>query len=398
MALKKLPEPEVTRISLWDRFEAHKKTIVGVVALCAVVLVGLILYFTFRTKAREERWTDLISTVLYSPYSSGPSLESLAKRGGSDILPHVLLQRAMGHTASKSWDLALEDLSRLQGDYRDHYLNTLPATERYSLVDELRRWVESEKAWLAAHTYVSPPVNSDRVALVETSAGAWWVGFFPELAPEHVDHFVHQAKAGAFNGTSVTSVKSTRFEFGGEASRDEDPFNDELAAPEQPLSPGAARFKIRPERGMVSFREIEGGESPTRVTVFVLEDQEMDKRQTIFGRVLTDRYPHNETLDAIGKAVTYGSSSEAEHKDTAKYGTVADHPVQPIRIARVSIWAQGKIEDGHQWDVSAIVKPEPPAKAPEDKPLEEKPTTPPADEGTKGEESPDKPSEEAPSK
>jgi hypothetical protein len=41
------------------------------------------------------------------------------------------------------------------------------------------------------------------------------------------------------------------------------------------MSPEGSRFKVRPERGMVSSCAIEGGESPTRLMVTVLEDREM---------------------------------------------------------------------------------------------------------------------------
>jgi peptidyl-prolyl cis-trans isomerase B (cyclophilin B) len=396
----KAQDLEPAGISLRERFEAHKKAVVGVAALVVVILVGVILYATFRAKAREERWTELMSTVLYNPYSAGPTLDRLEGRAGSDILPHILLQRAVRSTSAQTWDTALADLTRLQTEYRDSYLNSLPASERYSLGDELRRLVESESKWQSEHTYASPTADTKRVALVETSLGAFWIGFFPELAPEHVALFINGAKTGTYNGTSVTLVKAAHFEFGGDASRDDDPFNDGSAPLEQPVSPEGSRFKVRPERGMVSSCAIEGGESPTRLMVTVQEDREMDKRQTIFGRALTDRYPHMETLDAIAQATTYGTTTEQEYKDTAKYGPVADHPVAPIRIERVSIWSEGRIEDGHEWDTSAVVKPEPKAPPPGDKPADatppggDKPADAPADATPPGEK---KPADEKPS-
>lgn len=373
-------DAEQVSITLWDRIEHHKKAVVGIAAIVAVVAVGVILYATFRSRAREERWAEIIDTSLYNPFGAAPALENLEKHGGSDILPHVLFLKAKNAAASDSYDEALAQLKRLQDEHPDSYLNTLPASEKYSLVDEFRRWIELEKAWQQAHTYKSPTVNTDRVALVETSMGAFWVGFYPEMAPKHVEHFLAQAKAGTFNGTSITELKSTRFEFGGAFSRDDDPFNDTDPATDTPLAPEDARFTIRPERGTVSFAEVEGGASPTRLTVAILEDVELDKRQTIFGRVLTDRFPNLETLDAIAKVETYGSSADPAFKDSEKYGKVEDHPVKSVKIERVSIWAQDKLEDGHQWDTASVVKPAPkaPAEPPADKPTD-KPADQPAD-------------------
>jgi len=340
----------------------HMKPIVFVAAVVVVVGVGFILFQSLKKKDREQHWTDLLSTTLYaSPYGTSGLLDHLEENGSDDVLAHTLLQQAIRYTREKEFDQALGALDRLETEFPDSYLTVIPSPDiRFPIPGALRRWIRVEQKWDAENGYQEPALNTDRVALVETSKGAFWIGFYPDLAPEHVEHFITCAKSGKMNGTSVTSITGTHFKFGGEASRDDDPFNDVPENEDNLLEPGPGRFKAQQDRGSFSAIAVEGGESATRFAVVTgSRDFEIEKRQTIFGRVLNDRYPERANIDEIANTVTYGNSPGEEIKANIDYLKISDHPVETIRIERVTIWSGDKIEDGHDFDVSEVKKPVP---------------------------------------
>lgn len=90
----------------------------------------------------------------------------------------------------------------------------------------------------------------------------------------------------------------------------------------------------------------------------------LDKAQTVFAEVLPNRGDGGTTVGRIINAVTYGTSPDEKHKGP-EFAALANHPVTPIVIERVSVWSGGKIEDGHEWDVSTVT---PPADAAPEKP------------------------------
>ncbi|MHC4861826.1 MAG: peptidylprolyl isomerase, partial [Planctomycetota bacterium] len=192
----------------------------------------------------------------------------------------------------------------------------------------------------------------------ETDKGDFWVGFYPEHAPKHVESFVRLAKSGALNGTKVYVVTPNRVEFGGEATKDDDPFNDTPTREDDLLDSEPGRFRIKQDRGALSTVAHDGGESPTRFAVVVgMSDLGLEKKQTVFGKVLTDRGTAMEALDEIKNVKTYGSVKDPAYDDD-KYKKIPDHPVEPIVIERVSIWTGDAIEDGHEWDTAEVTPPE----------------------------------------
>ncbi len=353
-------EAEAEGFDFRQWFLDHLKPIVLVAAVVVIAGVGLILFQSLKRKESAEYWTDLISTSLFaSPFGSDEVLERIEQNASGEVVAHALVQRAIRLTREKEFDVALDVLARLDTDFPESYLTKLPSPDiRFSVTGALRRWIEVERDWETRNGYKEPELNKDRVALVETSVGAFWIGFYPELAAEHVENFITLAKSGALNGTSVTSVTGSLFQFGGEASKDTDPFNDTPEIEDSTIEPGAGRFKARQERGCISTLAVDGGESANRFAVVTGERAfEIEKRQTVFGRVLNDIYPEWTTLDEIKNAITYAKSPSEEIKANPDYLKIADHPVEFIRILRVTVWSGDKIEDGHDFDVSAVTKP-----------------------------------------
>ena len=73
---------------------------------------------------------------------------------------------------------------------------------------------------------------SELFARLQTAAGDITVVFFPELAPHHVDNFVHLARTGFFDGTAFHRAAPGFVIQGGDPnSTDGDPDNDGMGAP-----------------------------------------------------------------------------------------------------------------------------------------------------------------------
>lgn len=338
----------------------HLKQIVFVCAVLVIAGVGLLLFMTLKVKDRDQHWTDLISTALYgSPFGADDVYKDIEQKASGDVVAHAMLHEAIRLKNEQKFDEALVVLARLDAEFPELYLTKLPSPDiRFPVTGAIRRWIEVERDWDAQHGYEEPELNTDRVALVETSMGAFWLGFYPELAPEHVENFLALAKSGALNGTSVTSITGNYFQFGGDASKDLDPMNDAPEVEDSVIEPGPGRFKARQERGTISTVAVDGGEAGTRFDVVTGERAfDLEKRQTVFGRVLNDKHPMSITLDEIKNAITYAKSPSEEIKANPEYLKIGDHPVEFIRIERVTVWSGDKIEDGHEFDVSEVVMP-----------------------------------------
>ncbi len=371
------PDPDRFWAELSRKIREHQKVLVGIAVLAAVLVIGVILYATLHRSKVREQWADLITVTTLGrirPQQEESILEDLARRGDSDLRAHAFLNLAVLRASTRDYEGALRALDRLEEVGSDSPLLFLPSPDsRYSLVQLVRHRIEAEKGWEERNRVIEPRPETGRLALVETSRGAFWVGFLPDLAPEHVKRFVELAKAGAYNGTRVYSVTPTQILFGGAATRDEDPFND-LEDPEDlaTIQAEPARFKVRPARGSLSMVALGFEENPYRISIVVGESGAFDieKRQTVFARVLTDRGPGMKPLDEIRKVTTYAASKDPAIREDDRYRRLANHPVKPPVIERISIWSDGKLEEGHTWDTSAVKPPPDPAKggsAPQDR-------------------------------
>ncbi len=366
---RSVPEVESEAFDYKGWFQDHLKPIVGVCGVVLVLGLGLIFFYTLKRQDRQQHWTDFIASTLFaSPYESDQVLDHLQDKTEGDLLAHTLYAQAVRFTREKDYDRALEALERLEAEGAESYLTVIPSPNmQLSVPGALRQWIEGEKAWDEEYGYEEPVVDTDRVALVETSKGPFWIGFYSELSAAHVENFVSLAKSGALNGVTVTSITGNYFNLGGEASRDEDPFNDSPEDVTDVLEPGPGRFKARQDRGAISNLAVEGGEARDRFTLVTGSRAfDLEKRQTVFGTVLKDRFPLQASIDEIANAVTYAKSPNEEIKANPEYREIADHPVEPIVIERVTIWTGDAIEEGHSFDTAEVKKPVKEAKPAED--------------------------------
>lgn len=351
---RQAPEQEDwTRVAL-RKLEEHRKTIVAVGTVAAITVVGLILFFTFRSKAEDERWTAFLNSPTNAP------LETLREQAGPDLQPHLLMNLAMRQANDRDFEGALEALRELEDEFGSSFLAALPSPDRrFSLVGQFRRYLEAEARWTKEQVMETPEADVSRIALVETTSGSFWMGFYPGLAPEHVESFLSHAREGTFNGMGVTTITRSLLRMGGEHSRDADRTNDDDPETGSKLAAEPGRFRIPQERGAISSVATDDGESPTRFSVVVARTgaREIEKRQTVFACVLTDRHPGMTALDEIMNAPTFGNSTDEEIRNNPDFAEFPDHPVKPVRIERISVWSNGRIEDGHTWDVSRVVEP-----------------------------------------
>jgi cyclophilin family peptidyl-prolyl cis-trans isomerase len=356
MTPKTLPDSDELKRNLLEKFEEKRKLIIGVGILILVGIVGIVLFVSLGEKAREDEWYQLLNARTAIAVSG--RLPELAERGSDDFRANALLQLAEGSILNQKYDEAIEALTKIEEQLGHTFVARLPSPDkRKTLVRHLKERVLADREWKKNHGYATPEVSADRVALVETSKGAFWIGFYPEYSPNHVDNFIAKAKAGEFNGTQVYGVTHSRIHLGGANSKDEDPANDNRdPAGSTWLSPEKGRYQIEHVRGAVSSVTTDDGESESRVTIALSDAGDLNKRQTVFGAVLKDRHPGLADLDEIRNVKTYGTSDDPLHR-SEKFFEISDHPTEPITVLRVSIWSGDQIEDGHSWDTAGVKAP-----------------------------------------
>ncbi len=134
------------------------------------------------------------------------------------------------------------------------------------------------------------------VALLETDAGVIVVGFFDDIAPEHVKNFKVLSRSGFYDGTYFQRIVPGEFIQGGDPNtRDDDPSNDGTGGPGYTLK---AEFSdISHRRGIVSMAR---GKSPdssgSQFFICIRELPRFDGLFTVFGKVIEGM----EVVDKIG--------------------------------------------------------------------------------------------------
>ena len=130
-------------------------------------------------------------------------------------------------------------------------------------------------------------------AVLETSAGAITVGFFPDRAPEHVRSFLRLASAGVFDGTSFHRVVPGFVVQTGWLTT-KGPLNEKQQKLVRELPP---EFNPTPhEKGILSMaRGDDPGSATTSFFIVTGRAASLDGKYTVFGRVLEGL----EVVDAI---------------------------------------------------------------------------------------------------
>lgn len=377
--------------SFIDRvYHPHKRSIWAGITVFFAVVIAVLGAREYRASRRDDMWSryrESAGTFELSPVSEPDkaaaakqveSLQQLIKDYPDDsVTPFALLQLAKAQYGTGDFEAALKTVETLRSNFKDFPLNRLPSELHPSagtqpLVQKLEDSLKSEREWSKKQTYVHHWPSEDRMALVETSAGSMWLGFYsdPSEAPQHVAAFVERAKRGDYNGTQVYSIIQTsegapsQFECGSKASGladrggVRDPAEHDKDEPTDTIEPEETRSSIHHEYRIVSSAKMDSGESATRFLVVAKRGglNKLNGETTPFAAVM-EREKSLETLDKIGRMPTYGTNPET--KDSPGVYRLRDHPYPPIYIRRVSIFSKEKLEDGHTWDTSRVGKNEP---------------------------------------
>ncbi len=417
------PEDHVDEnfFELW--YHPYKKQIWGIGAAVTLAVVGYLAFREIRTGRLDDQWTRYNDSLQVDevafPGQADPDkarqqldgLQRLIRDYPRDaVTPFALMGVANAYGALGQYDDAIQTLDELQSKFPEFVTNTQSATpsDTTSLTQLLRKKLESEREWTRETTYVHPTPSQSRIACIDTTEGSIWIGFYDELAPEHVRGFIERAKRGDYNRTQVYEVRAANngadpqlIRLGSLASKternpalhDREELNDTIEAED-------ARYLVHNWRGVVASVETGTGESATNFQIVTapVSMERYDGVVTPFAMVL-DREGSMATLDKLGRAPTYGTSPETQNEQGVL--RMRDHPYPPIYIRRVTIFKDEKAEDGHAFDTtrSGTDEPEPweadlpPAPKPSE--FVEAPATPSTDETKPGAPSTDTP---APSK
>lgn len=390
-----IPTSEQVRETLFDRFYyPYQKQIFLVGSLLAIAILSVLALREIRVRRQDEQWTRFEAARQAGRANAG-SGDANAERAGADeritllrrlvqdfpddpVTPFALNEIVSAQTESGRFDEALQTLGDLRTRFPKYPLNSESADsgsggQKRALADRLESMIKGEKDWAASTKYTHPLPNSQVTALVETTVGSMWIGFYPDQAPAHVAKFMELAKSGYFNGTQVYHVRTggsaeaptpMLFEAGSAASRyagpgaDPDPGMHDKDEPGETIEPEDARDTIRHVRGVISAVALPSGESSRRFMVIGAEAglARYNGQNTPYAMVL-DREGSVATLEKICRAPTYGSDP-AFDADVEKF-RMANHPYPPIWIRRVSLWQDEKLVAGHTWDTKSAGQPTP---------------------------------------
>ncbi len=389
-----IPTSEQVRETLFDRYYfPYKKQIWAFATLVVLAIVATLAVREWHASQRDEQWTRFAAALRTEAAPGAPEADqiraleeqtTLLRRLVTDfpkapVTPYALIEVAASESRLKRFEDARATLARLRTEFPEFVLCRSTTADfgdgaAIPLADRLDATLRAEAEWAKATAYVHPEPTKNRAALVETTAGNFWIGFYPDQAPRHVEQFITLAKSGWFNGTQVYQTRTNLvggapspmlFEAGSAASKVNDastfaadPALHDRDEPDNTIEPDNSRYTIRHRRGVVCAVAMASGESARRFAVITAPngmETTLRGRNTIFGAIL-DREQSITKAEQITMAPTYGTA--AETKDNPTLSGARDHPNPPIYIRRVSIWSDERIESGHEWDTARVGKPE----------------------------------------
>jgi cyclophilin family peptidyl-prolyl cis-trans isomerase len=392
-----IPTNEQVRETLFDRFYfPYRKQIWAAIVLAAVGIVTYLAVHQYRVQRRDEQWSRYQAALDLGREESASGDPEAVRQGAEEriqalrrlirdfpedpVTPWALHAILTAQISAERYDEAVTTLEELRTRFKDFALNTQSADlgaggQPRSLAERMSTELRAEMDWASQNAYQHPQPATGRMALVETTLGSFWIGFYDELAPGHVASFIELAKAGYFNGTQIYDVRSggtpeaptpLLFEAGSAASRFDGPGSTRNPAehdrdePDATLEPEESRYRVRHLRGVVSSVLMPSGPSAHRFLVVTAERglERNNGQNTPFAAVL-DREKSFETIDRIARTTTYGTDPET--RNDPEVFMMREHPYPPVWIRRVSVWSQEKLIDGHIWDTARAgsAQPEP---------------------------------------
>jgi len=196
--------------------------------LAALVVAAIVIAIIYVAYSRQEgkkvlasSWDALnriahaseVNPLAYEA-DAGAILAGEPSVRGTQAGPWALWIAASQAADAGEWDKAVEAITLLKQQYPNHTLVTDkqpvgPDGTSLSLVDELLRRYESQKAWRAAHADMfanpEPPADSPKVR-IKTDKGDIVVAFYAKEAPKHVENFLKLSKEGFYANTKFHRV------------------------------------------------------------------------------------------------------------------------------------------------------------------------------------------------
>ena len=246
------------------------------------------------------------------PLSKDPAKAKLYGTGGLSVLKPELsaekhsrgavsavLQPGKPDSAGSQFFVCVTDQAALDGNYTifGRVSEGLDVVQKISEAAADERGVPAERVEIRSVTIRdTPPPETEPFAtestadlakhraILETSAGAITVEFFPDKAPEHVRNFLRLASAGVFDGTSFHRVvRGFVIQTGSLTSRG--PLTEKQQKMVRPLQPEFNDTKH--VKGILSMAR--GDDPASAMTSFFIvtgEAPSLDGKYTVFGRVV----------------------------------------------------------------------------------------------------------------
>jgi peptidyl-prolyl cis-trans isomerase B (cyclophilin B) len=124
-------------------------------------------------------------------------------------------------------------------------------------------------------------------AVIETKFGNMEIGFFPDVAPDHVNNFIELAKKGFYDGTTFHRVIPGFMIQGGDPnSKDPDRSKHGMGGPGYTIK---AEFNDKPhKRGILSMaRAAHPDSAGSQFFICVADSFFLDRQYTVFGEVVS---------------------------------------------------------------------------------------------------------------
>lgn len=163
-------------------------------------------------------------------------------------------------------------------------------------------------------------------AIVETATGTFVIDLLPEAAPNHVGHFIKQARAGAYDGTTFhRAVKYGIVQAGDPISKD--PAKRDAYGTGGLRVLRAERSSEKETRGAVSAVIIPGDPDSAGAQFFIcVTDQPgLDGQYTVFGRVVEGM----EVVERISEAAVDAGGKVIDRLEIRRV-TIRDRPPEPF--------------------------------------------------------------------